>query len=750
MYNTDTPIKRQEDDLLGRANFSKDLAKAIIRNQTEETLCIGLFGKWGSGKTSILNMMQEEIGVLSQDMSEDETPLLISFEPWNFTDTSQLIQQFFIHLISVFSSKKDKKMSKIGETLQGYSEAFSLAEPFPYFGPAIAFAGKHGLKKIGKRLDKNPKNQDISEQRERVIEALGASKRRIVIIIDDIDRLSNEQIRQVFQLVTTVAKFPNTTYLLSFDREIVSRALEAVQSGRGDEYLEKIIQLPIHIPDVSVNRLINVLFTQFDGLLENADSQPLFWKQRWDELFTCCVQPYICSLRDANRLYNLVRFKMLSISGEIEFSNLVSISAFELFVPGVFTWIKENKPLLTGEHDFDFARNKTPQQRKKESETILMECIRQYENREAEPEEIEQLLKGIATLFPYFGRKIGQYNNIYHSNDEFVRNDQISVPDKFDRYFSLDIDSIPLKRGELRSALETKSQEALSTFYIQESQDGLGETSLRETQAYIPMLNESRIRIVICALFECAFQMGRDSRFLFVPDYAYAEHIIRNLFEALPFESRMPLLIEIIQNATINTLQTFASFLNTTELAFGRLTAEGEDRNIKKVITLEQVPELENLFVCRVRELWEQGENSLLWANGHQVICLMEKLDEGPTQQYMRQLLTLDENIVRYIGYSVSKWTGSGIEFEVRDEYKKYLTEADYIAAFGRMSEDGALFSMPLEIQEKAAAMYLKLTEPDRWKDEYIHSKDADLLLASKQKQLEIQQGEAAESAQQA
>lgn len=747
MYNADTPIKRQEDDLLGRANFSKDLAKAIIRNQTEETLCIGLFGKWGSGKTSILNMMREEINVLSQDMPEDETPLLISFEPWNFTDTSQLIQQFFIHLISTFSSKKDERMSKIGETLQGYSEAFSLAEPFPYFGPAIAFAGKHGLKRIGKHLDKNPKNQDISEQRERVVEALGASKRRIVIIIDDIDRLSNEQIRQVFQLVTAVAKFPNTTYLLSFDREIVSRALEAVQSGRGDEYLEKIIQLPIHIPDVSVNRLINVLLTQFDELLENANPQPLFWKQRWDELFTCCVQPHICSLRDANRLHNLVRFKMLSISGEIEFSNLVSISAFELFVPGVFTWIKENKPLLTGEHDFDFAQSKTSQQRKEESGTVLIDCIRQYENREAGPEEIELLLKGISTLFPYFGRKIGQNNYIYRSNDELIRNDQVCVPDKFDRYFSLDIDSVPLKRGELRSALETKSQEALSAFYIQESQDGLGEISLRETQAYIPMLNESRIRVIICALFECAFQMGQDNRLLFVPDYAYAEYIIRNLFESLPIESRMPLLIEIIQNATINTLQTFASFLNTTELAFGRLATEGEDRNIEKVVTLDQVPELENLFVCRVRELWEQGENPLLWANGHQVIYLMEKFDEEPTQRYMKQLVASDENIVRYIDYSVSKWTGSGVEFEVRDEYKKYLTEADCAGAFERMAGDGALFSLPLEIQEKAAAMYLKLTEPGRWRDERIHSKDADLLLASRREQLGIQPEEAVESA---
>lgn len=734
MYDTDTPIKSQSDDLLGRKNFAKDLARAIIRNQEEETLCIGIFGKWGSGKTSILNMMQEEMRVLTHDLQETETPLLISFDPWNFTSTNQLIQQFFIQLINAFRNDKDRKVSEIGKKLQEYSDAFSLAEFIPYVGPIISGTGKFGFKMLGKHLDKDPTSQNISEQKQRVIEALRESKRRIVIIIDDIDRLSNEQIRQVFQLVNAVAHFPNTTYLLSFDREIVSNALEEVQGSNGNEYLEKIIQLPIHIPDIDDDCLTGVLFKRLDEVLEQSDPRPLFWDVRWGELFDSSIKPYIHSLRDINRLSNLVRFKLLSISSEVEFSNMVAISALELFRPSVFSWIKENKPLLTGEYDFDFNPNKTAQQKREEAQKELIDYIYHHEKRMADQTEIEQIFKSLAMLFPYFGRKIGS-NNFYCSNDEMIRNDQASCADKFDRYFSLDIDSVPLRRGEIRYALEAKSEGELQDFYIQEAQNGLGETALRETKAYIPVLNESRIHTVVIALFEAAFQMNKTSGLLFAPNYAYATYIIRDLLEKLPIESRMPLLKEIIKNASINSLQTFAAFLNTTELAFGKFSEGGEDRDIKKTVLPEQLPELESLFICRVKEFWNIGENPLLWSNGHQVIYLMEKLDEDFTRDYMKQLLTTDENILRYTEYSVSKWIGSSTMYEVKDAYKVYLSEEDCAGAFERMSEDGNLYALPEETQEKAAALYLTITEPQKYKSRKIYPHDIQALLDSRREQ---------------
>lgn len=57
------------------------------------------------------------------------------------------------------------------------------------------------------------------------------------------DRLTNIQIRETFQLVNTSSHFPNLIYILSMDREVVARALTEVQNIDGNEYLEKIVQI---------------------------------------------------------------------------------------------------------------------------------------------------------------------------------------------------------------------------------------------------------------------------------------------------------------------------------------------------------------------------------------------------------------------------------------------------------------------------------------------------------------------------
>ena len=107
----------------------------------------------------------------------------------------------------------------------------------PGVGAPIASASKWGLSRLGQKMQKG---------------------------LDDIDRLSNEQIRYVFQLITSVARFPNTIYLLVFDKEIVVEALKDVQSGNGQDYLEKVIQMPIQIPDIQRSDLRNILFDRLD------------------------------------------------------------------------------------------------------------------------------------------------------------------------------------------------------------------------------------------------------------------------------------------------------------------------------------------------------------------------------------------------------------------------------------------------------------------------------------------------------
>ena len=88
------------------------------------------------------------------------------------------------------------------------------------------------------------------------------------MIIDDIDRLTNTQIRDIFQLVKQVGNFPNIIYVLSMDREVVCRALESVHDIDGAEYLEKIVQIPFEIPALLKPRLREIFLTNLENTVK--------------------------------------------------------------------------------------------------------------------------------------------------------------------------------------------------------------------------------------------------------------------------------------------------------------------------------------------------------------------------------------------------------------------------------------------------------------------------------------------------
>ncbi|MBR5675151.1 MAG: hypothetical protein IKX14_01760, partial [Neisseriaceae bacterium] len=95
-YITDRPIDRAEDDLLGRSFFSKQLGETIYNYNSKDGLVIGLFGEWGTGKTSIVNMAIEEIKELAKN--DENKPIIMEFSVWNYSDKTNLIHLFLQNL----------------------------------------------------------------------------------------------------------------------------------------------------------------------------------------------------------------------------------------------------------------------------------------------------------------------------------------------------------------------------------------------------------------------------------------------------------------------------------------------------------------------------------------------------------------------------------------------------------------------------------------------------------------------------
>lgn len=711
MYYSDKPIGSKCDDQLGRNGFAALLAQSLLNLNTQDTFTVGLFGKWGSGKTSIVNMMLSEIEEQQKDCPESKKLIVVHFEPWNFSNTDQLLSQFFIRLSSEFRSKGDERLAKIGEALETYSDAFDLLSAVPLAGGLLSFLGKKGAKSAGSKLKKSSDEKDISKQKEAVIKLLQEQSNRILVVIDDIDRLSNEQIRQVFQLVTSVAKFPNTVYLLVFDKDIVVKALEKVQEGSGKDYLEKIIQMPIQIPDIKPAKLRQVLLGRLDEILSKHKGIG-FQKIHWQRLYEPCIAPFVDSLRTINRLCNAVQFKLSSIATEVDFTDTVAISALEIQYPEVYEWVKEHKSLLTGGFDLSTIRERNKTQNElKDFYTAQIKASLQKNAHSIVPDEQADVIIGfLSHLFPHFGQKIGEIHEIYDLN-VFRKNNQIAHPEKFDRYFSLDLDEVSIRKFEILNAAFEADCEALIKILLEKEEKDDSYEFLEEIRALSSDLPADRAEIIIITLLTVSPHLDTPSQknFLSLPASSLAEHMVIELLDIIDSSNRLQFISDIISNADLLVLQSVANIINMLELAYGRLAANGEERGYKKVITLEELIEVESVFSEKVKQVL--AEHSLFDFDTWRMVCyLMECFAPDYTKVYLETELKKDSNIARYLSSSVTVWTGSGTEYEITDAYRKYLTKERVLQAIESLRQSGALFSMPEDIQRKCCAFYIDTT----------------------------------------
>ena len=167
------------------------------------------------------------------------------------------------------------------------------------------------------------------------------------MFIDDIDRLNNKEIRLLIQLVKAVCDFPNVIYVLSFDKSIVSKALENEQNIDGRSYLEKIIQLSIDIPMVEQTDLRPYLLKKIDEIIGSLPENE-FDSERWSRIFHIGFGDYFTTLRQVNRYTNSLKFKYSSYKAVLDTVDFLIMESIAMFEPEVLDLIKENRELLCG------------------------------------------------------------------------------------------------------------------------------------------------------------------------------------------------------------------------------------------------------------------------------------------------------------------------------------------------------------------------------------------------------------------
>lgn len=646
-YNSDKPIKSSEQDLLGRITFSKQLGEAIYKYDGKDGLVIGVFGKWGTGKTSILNMVVNEINYLSE--SDDERPIIVNFSPWNYTDKDNLISIFFEDLrikLKLHSNKEN--MKQIVRAIDQYSGVLNLLS---YTSVVInqnwIMMLKYPLKYFYQYIrSKILEDTNLAKAKTNLEKVLVKSNQKIIVIIDDIDRLTNTQIRDIFQLVKQVGNFPNIIYVLSMDRDVVCRALECVHNIDGAEYLEKIVQIPFEIPALMKPKLREILLTNLEDIVKTISDNPKIDKSYWSEVFVNCIEPYIKTLRDVNRVINTFQFRYKILYEETAFEDMVALTTIEVLEPQLYQWIGRNKDLLCSTYSHSFSALSRD---KSDYRTSIYEELKKIGI------NTDIGIKFLTTLFPVFANDINERSVSYTSSNirETMR---VAQEERFDSYFMFDLKKIPISRYIINNCINELELNDLIVVVSKINDAGNIEYFIDELRSLVNTIPTERLGLLSSVILNVLHKFSQNSQFFMLSAYTKAEFLVYGIMSRINDENeRYNLIKSVLENINKEQLGTLASFINRIELSHGRLA--GKEESIEKqLITLQHLIDIEPIYVSKIHEI-TQSEVILDIRDFHMAFYLWECLDKDRARTYLNNILKEDNNILKFICAIASKWT---------------------------------------------------------------------------------------------
>lgn len=465
IFYHDLPVLSAAQDTLGRKKFARELAVRLQAWHGQESLVLALHGAWGSGKSSVKNMALEYL-------RSDETscPHIIEFNPWQISGQDQLTKAFF-HEIAVQldqaagddtkAKNRAEKWTTYGSLLQaGGTLASSLETILPVFGvpgaPLVGAAGK-ALKKSAELAGHGEK---VAARKEKTLGEAKAElrltfakglKKTVLVVIDDIDRLTFGEIRLLFRLVKANADFPRFVYLLLFQKSVAVRALNEECGGQGDEYLEKIVQVGFDVPEVDRQALIRLLCEGIDRVLDRLRLGKRFSRERWVNVFFPSLQHYFASLRDVYRFLNVFSFSVSSLSEEqtleVDTVDLIAVEVLRVFEHEVYRQMPAAKGALT--HVGSDGGNK-------DLKAKITACLDALTKAARHPERVRAILDHLFVNISWASGGMGYDHNFA---SQWKRKLRLCHEDNFDRYFFLLVPNQDVSEREIiRFLADTKDR----------------------------------------------------------------------------------------------------------------------------------------------------------------------------------------------------------------------------------------------------------------------------------------------------
>ena len=432
----DQPIRHQRDDQFNRGLFATRIARTIALRQDSSSVVIGIYAPWGEGKTSILHFIEEAL-------SEQSHVVPVWFNPWIFGTPQVVTQGFFAAVATALDKNIKTRTERVGEKLKQYGKWISAVGN-------LAGQSLDGVDELGASLS----SVSIEEERARISKILRDAGKRVVVFMDDIDRLDKSEIQTVFKLIKLTADLEQIVYVLAFDDELVANALQE-RYGVGDplagrRFLEKIVQVPLRLPAAPKKTIRLYALNAVEQALQDAQVT-LSQQQAEDYIhgFDIGLSLRVTTPRLAKLHANAMTFALPILAGEVDPVEAMLVEGLRVLYPALYELIrKEPQMFLNPINEFGGSYSRATEADKEKIKVELDQALKAYSS--AEREAARKL------LFRLFPRLKGVYHNQGHSADMdsvWAKEKRVAATQYFDRYFTYAIPLGDVSDREIESLL---------------------------------------------------------------------------------------------------------------------------------------------------------------------------------------------------------------------------------------------------------------------------------------------------------
>ena len=310
------------------------LAK-LITYEKNDNIALGISAPWGSGKTSMLNLIKEQI----KELKIDPKPIIVEFDPWFYGSEDKVIHSFFETLAKAIFKENHPAREKASKLIKSISEILTAtplnaaSELANHLGNAIGPGALNSFDDVKKALIESLKE-------------IRKDNSYFIVVVDDLDRLQIEEILTMLKLIRLVTDLPCIRTIVAFDEEATGQLISKQGGFDGINFVRKMINLPTYLPMITKKSMSDFIT---ESIREVVGDEKIDRNSREKILEAL---PLINSVRLAKSIINMFGVGISCLKNQVDMADYFKLCAIFNIIPTLFHRLKNVEP------PFEFFNNR--------------------------------------------------------------------------------------------------------------------------------------------------------------------------------------------------------------------------------------------------------------------------------------------------------------------------------------------------------------------------------------------------------